>query len=246
MVLRAGRCRMRRWLFSLRRGLRAYPRRLLIRPEIGPGSRHRPMLIPEHPRPQLSHPREGLTSLMPVTQLLSHHPDVMRDLQHQRIRVTQTPKPRRVRLLKHPPRSHRIIRPLQDGPQLIRRPQNIRIVLRKVDSPEFHGMLEHSTRPSQITRRGQGLSPLPGRKERRGLRHEGHAARSARSTPARPHPPAPMPRNAHHPTLPAPPPSPRVKFSPVRPAGAPMPVAKPASGLGRLHKQVRVAEWQTR
>ena len=98
------------------RRLHPYRRGVLIMPEITPSTSHRPVVAPEHRRPELRNPPERLASLMPVAKLLGHHADVVRDLQHERIGVPQPPQPRRVRLLEHPPSSSRIIRLLQHRP----------------------------------------------------------------------------------------------------------------------------------
>jgi hypothetical protein len=114
---------------------------------------------------------------MPVAEFLGHHTQIVRDLQHQRIGVPQPPLPRSVGLLQHPPGRHRIVRPLQDRPELVRRHQNIGIVLRKVDLPQLNGTLKHSPRRSQVATISEGLRALPGRKKRGRLRHARHAAR---------------------------------------------------------------------
>ncbi|TDO37178.1 hypothetical protein C8E87_0785 [Paractinoplanes brasiliensis] len=184
-----------RWLFrrrsatepERRRRLTPYGGRLLTWPQIGPRPGNRRMIVAQRRRPQLGHPRERLARLMPIAQLLGHRPDLVRDLQHQRIGVPQPPLPSRVRLLQHPPRTRRVIHPLQQNPQLVRGAKNIGIILRKVDFPQFDSLLQQRLRPRNIPRRGQGSGALPGRIKGRGLRHARHAARNHPPPPSRSH-----------------------------------------------------------
>ncbi|GAB2584954.1 hypothetical protein Aab01nite_53510 [Paractinoplanes abujensis] len=98
---------------------------------------------------------------MPVAQLLSRHPDLVRDLQHQRVRIPQPPLPSRIRILQNPPSRRRIIRPLQQHPQLVRSAKNVRIILGKVNFPQLNRLLKQRPSPRDIPRRGQGVSSLP-------------------------------------------------------------------------------------
>ena len=98
--------------------------------EIGPGPGDRPMISPQHPRPQLGHPPERLASLVTVAQFLGHHAQIVRDLKNQRIRVAEPKLPRRIGFLEHPPGSHRFVRLLQNRPELIGSGKNVRIILR--------------------------------------------------------------------------------------------------------------------
>jgi hypothetical protein len=173
----------------------------------------------QRPRPVLGHPAERLARLVPVAEFLRHHPQIVRDLHHQRIGVPQPPLTGRVGFLQHPPGSHRIVGLLQNRPKLMRSNQYVRIILGQVDFPQLNGALQHSTRPSQIATTDESLRALPGRQKRGRLRHARHAARNV--------PQKPIPR-LYTPlcppaTLPAPVRRARVQFSPVRPAGLPIP-----------------------
>lgn len=124
---------------------------------------------------------------MPIPQLLSHNAEVEGDLQHERIRVPQPPLPRRVRLFQNPPSPRRIIIKLMKPSQMVGGSQHPRIILTKIRPPQSNGMREHGNAGGPITLLSQILSTLPGRLERRGLRHPRHAARY---NPPPPHPTA--------------------------------------------------------
>jgi hypothetical protein len=122
------------------------------------------MIGPEHPRTDLRHPTERLARLVPVPQFLGHYAQVERDLQQQRISVTQPPLPRRVRLLQDPPRRRRIIRGLMNTSQLMRGSQNVGIILAEPSSADLDGILEDIARPYEVPPTEQDLRPLPGGK----------------------------------------------------------------------------------
>jgi hypothetical protein len=166
-------------------GFRAYREGVLLLPQISPRPGDHPVIRTQRPRPELGDPPERLPRLVPVAQLLGHHPQIVGDLQNQRIGVTQPELPRRVGFLEHPPSRHRIVGPLQRRAELTGREQHLRVVLGEIDLAKLHRTLQQQPRRPQIPGVGERLSTLPDGKERRGLRHVRHAARCARWTPGR-------------------------------------------------------------
>jgi hypothetical protein len=108
---------------------------------------------------------------VPVAQLLRDHPEIKRDLQHQRVGVAQPPLPRGIGLLEHPPGRRRIIGLQVQPSELMRRSQDLRVVLAQPALPGIDAVLEQHDRRGEIRGPGEGLSPLPHGKKRRRLRH---------------------------------------------------------------------------
>ena len=165
----------------LGRQLHAYRRGVLT--QVGACADDGPVIRAQHGRAVRGHPAERAPRLVPVLHLLGHDPEIEGDPQHDRIGVPEPPLPRRVGLLEHPPRAGRIIGTLMYGGELLGGQENIGIILTEVGPAQVDGMLEHSTRLTQITGFGEGVRTLPGGEERGRLRHAGHAARNAAPTP---------------------------------------------------------------
>jgi hypothetical protein len=146
--------------------------------------------VTQHRRPRLGDPPQRLASLVPVAQFLGHHAQVVRDLQDQRIGIPEPPLPGRVRLLQNPSRSRRITRLLMNPGQLMGRGQHLRIILTQIDPPQLDGVGEQGDSAGPVPGIGKILSPLPGRGERRRLRHARHAARCALPSARPPRPSA--------------------------------------------------------
>jgi hypothetical protein len=119
--------------------------------------------------PGLRDAPERLARLVPVAQLIGHGAKIVGDLQHQRIGVAQTPLAGRVRLLEHPARGGRLVPLLVHPGELVRRDQDVRVVLAQPRTPNVHRVLEQLGGPGKIARAGHGLGPLPEGKERRRL-----------------------------------------------------------------------------
>jgi hypothetical protein len=129
------------------------------------------MVRAEDGRPGPGHPAERLAGLVPVAELLRHHAQVERDLQHQRVGVTEPPLPGGVRLLEDPARGGRVVGLLVHPSELMQGRQDVRIILTERALPGVDGMLEHRARTSKITGPGQGLRALADGKKRGRLRH---------------------------------------------------------------------------
>lgn len=120
---------------------------------------------------------------MLVPELLGNDPEIMRDVQHERIRVTEFPDPRRVRVLQLPPRRHRIVDPQIDARQLPLRRQHIRIILTELVPPDLHRPFQQHFSRVEGPGRDQTTRTVKDWNERGRLRHARHAARFPRPAP---------------------------------------------------------------
>lgn len=128
-------------------------------------------------------PAERLARLMLVAELLRNDPQVMRNVQHERITVTEFPDPRRVRVLQLPPGRHRIIDAQIDPRQLPLRGQHIRIILTELVPPDLHRPFEQHFGRIEGAGRDQTTRTVKNWNERGRLRHVRHAPPFARPAP---------------------------------------------------------------
>ncbi|TWG24333.1 hypothetical protein [Actinoplanes teichomyceticus] len=98
----------------------------------------------------LGDPPERLPRLVPVAQLLGDDPEIVGDLQHDRLVIAEAELPRRVRRLQHPSRRRRIAQPMARRSQLPVRPQHLGIVLAEARPAELDGTFQDLGRPGKV------------------------------------------------------------------------------------------------